>query len=138
MLATRFDCLFRKLRSEVAKRSDTRKMGSEVGLDWLRMSAKRGLGSLHTKRVGPRFASLPSLPATMCPLNLKRTQTKPAQPYPWLTTDHRSKPHLTGISLGITVSWKPVFSQDDVWCYYEKAIKEFPELFADKLPSRSH
>ena len=40
-------------------------------------------------------------------------------------------------SLGISAPWKPILSHDDARRYHEKGVKEFPELFVDKLPPRS-
>jgi len=40
-------------------------------------------------------------------------------------------------SLGINAPWKPALTQDEARHHHEGVVKEFPELFADKLPPRS-
>ncbi|HUI24325.1 MAG TPA: reverse transcriptase family protein, partial [Nitrososphaerales archaeon] len=81
-------------------------------------------------------------PATTRTLNLKRTHAKLAQPDPRLITNASNKPRLMDTpspttSLGINVPWKPVLTQDEARRYHKEVVKEFPELFADKLPPRS-
>ena len=90
----------------------------------------------------PTPKAVKARPRTTRTLNLKHAQTKLARPDPRLITDTSNKPHLTDIpssmaSLGISAPWKPILNHDDARRYHEKAVKEFPELFADKLPPRS-